>query len=161
MIQTKQQWSAYVVHFWSRNSSAKKAKFLSYYEWDSGYTLVGRVFFFLFFLLLLGWWWQFQRELSQSNFSKQFKEGAWSKSPFLLRKVPFLERPFFLANQHNGVLMKIFESSGPDLWDSKLGTRPPMPQWFEIRLYVSEIHFDNNGGNYGLLEESELGDSSL
>ena len=36
---------------------------------------------------------------------------------------PLEKRPFFLANQHNGVLMKIFESLGQDLWDSMLGNR--------------------------------------
>ena len=33
-----------------------------------------------------------------------------------------LWKGLFLANQHNGVLMKIFESSRLDLWDSMVGT---------------------------------------
>ena len=37
---------------------------------------------FFFLSCLLGWWWQFQRELSQSNFSKQFKEVLRAKAHF-------------------------------------------------------------------------------
>ena len=62
---------------------------------------------------------------------KEKVEGEES-SPFFGEKRPLFQG---LANQHNGVLMKIFELSGLDLWGFELRARNPQ-NWETLRMKV-------------------------